>query len=141
MYGPNATLNLDSAHVLPAFIMKALSKKSGNIDAFGTGLEKREFLYVPDLIRIYEMLTEKSVGIINISNHQFISIKELAQSVEAMIDNDIRFEFKGAEISDITVRKVSNKAFFDSFPDFKFSSFKVGLESTINWYIKNFRGN
>ena len=141
LYGPNATLNLDSAHVLPAFIMKALSKKSGNIDAFGTGLEKREFLYVPDLIRIYEMLTEKSVGIINISNHQFISIKELAQSVEAMIDNDIRFEFKGAEISDITVRKVSNKAFFDSFPDFKFSSFKVGLESTINWYIKNFRGN
>ncbi len=141
LYGPNATLNLESAHVLPAFIMKALSKKSGEIDAFGTGLEKREFLYVPDLIRIFEMLAEKSVGIINISNHQFISIKELAQSVEALVDTDIRFKFKGADVSDITLRKVSNKAFFDLFPDFQFSSFEVGLENTINWYIQNFRGN
>tara|TARA_B100000886_G_C20210764_1_gene402327 strand:- start:311 stop:676 length:366 start_codon:yes stop_codon:yes gene_type:complete len=121
--------------------MKALSKKSGEIDAFGTGLEKREFLYVPDLIRIFEMLAEKSVGIINISNHQFISIKELAQSVEALVDTDIRFKFKGADVSDITLRKVSNKAFFDLFPDFQFSSFEVGLENTINWYIQNFRGN
>ncbi len=141
LYGPNATLNLDSAHVLPAFIMKALSKKSGIIDAFGTGQEKREFLYVPDLIRIYEMLTERSVGIVNVSNQQVISIKELAQFVEAFVKTEVRFKFKGTGVSDINVREVSNKAFLDLFPDFQFSSFELGLENTINWYIQNFRGN
>lgn len=141
LYGPNATLNLERAHVIPAFIMKALNKKSGEIDAFGTGHEKREFLYVPDLIRIYEMLTERSVGIVNISNHQFISIRQLAQFVETLVDTEVRFKFKGAGVSDINVREVSNKAFLDLFPSFQFSSFEVGLKNTINWYIENFRGN
>ena len=141
LYGPNATLDLDKAHVLPAFIMKALSKTSGDIDAFGTGHEKREFLYVPDLIRIYEILTEKSVEIINISNQQFIMIKELAKFVETHVNTEVKFKFKGAGVSDIKVREVSSKAFLEAFPCFQFSSFEEGLKNTINWYVKNFRGS
>ena len=87
------------------------------------------------------MLIEKSVGIVNISNRQLISIKELAQFIEALVDTEVWFKFKGTGISDINVREVSNKAFFDLFPDFQFSSFELGLKKTINWYIQNFKGN
>lgn len=134
LYGPNSTLDIKNAHVIPSFIMQALKKKNQTIKAFGTGKEKREFLYVQDLVKIYNMLLKKEKGILNISNQKFYAIKELSRLIELNVANKVFFEFKGDGVSDISIRTVENDKFINDFKDFNFTSFDFGLEQTIEWY-------
>ncbi len=52
LYGPNDNFDLNNSHVLPALIAKFHKAKIGNqptITLWGSGIPKREFLYVDDL--------------------------------------------------------------------------------------------
>ena len=75
LYGPHATLNVNQAHVIPSFIMRLLQVNSREIQAFGTGNEMRDFLYVEDLIRIIRQTIDSPSEIMNIAPQSFVSIK------------------------------------------------------------------
>lgn len=52
MYGPNDNFDLKTSHVLPALIRKfheAIVSEAEQVDVWGSGKPKREFLYVDDL--------------------------------------------------------------------------------------------
>ncbi len=141
LYGLNSTTTLNNAHVLPSLIMKAISKGRGKIPAFGTGSEKREFLFVSDLVNVLKVLINKPAGILNISNNQFTSIRDLATRIEKYMDNKVSYVFKNTEnTSDINHRIVCNEKFLHLFPDFEFTALDAGLIRTIEWYKKHFRG-
>ncbi|MCP5105903.1 MAG: GDP-L-fucose synthase, partial [bacterium] len=94
LYGPNDNYNLETSHVLPAFIRKFHEAKVNDkpfVELWGTGSPRREFLYVDDLADAVVFLMEncdyKDIGeIINIGVGTDISIKELAETVKKIVN-------------------------------------------------------
>jgi len=71
MYGPNDNYDLQSSHVLPAFIRKFHEAKQSGAPAvtcWGTGSPLREFLHADDLARACLFLMD------NYSEEQFINV-------------------------------------------------------------------
>lgn len=90
LYGPNDNYDLNNSHVLPAMIRKVHTAKMNNspeIEIWGTGTPKREFLHVDDLAEAcyYLMMNYNDPGLINIGTGEDISISDLARMVMKVI--------------------------------------------------------
>jgi len=97
MYGPNDNFDLNTSHVLPAFIRKfheAKEKNQTEVTIWGTGKPLREFLFVEDLADAILFLLEnvdakdlygKGISHLNIGTGKDISINELAKMVAEIL--------------------------------------------------------
>ena len=83
LYGEGDNFDLKSSHVIPALVRKfheAKIKNEKNVEVWGSGLVKREFLNVKDLAEAVLFFIGKKVKYshINIGGSEHISIKNLA---------------------------------------------------------------
>ncbi|MDZ7625277.1 MAG: GDP-L-fucose synthase [Ignavibacteriaceae bacterium] len=97
MYGPNDNFDLNTSHVLPAFIRKfheAKDKNQSEVVIWGSGKPLREFLFVEDLADAIlflmenvnaEDLYEKGITHLNIGTGKDLTILELAKLVAEII--------------------------------------------------------
>jgi GDP-L-fucose synthase len=102
LYGPNDNYDLENSHVLPALIRKAHEAKLREDDAYvvwGSGNPRREFLYVDDMADACVFLMEKRVGdgIYNIGCGNDITIRELAETVNEIVNFSGRIVFDGSK--------------------------------------------
>lgn len=86
LYGPNDNYDLQNSHVLPALMRKfhsAVKEGRSEVEIWGTGSPKREFLHVDDLAdaSYYLMQNYDGRGFLNVGSGTDVSIKELAQLV------------------------------------------------------------
>lgn len=89
LYGPNDNYDLQTSHVLPAFIRKFHEAKTAGkptVELWGAGTARREFLFVDDLADAVVFLMENynygDIGeIINIGLGEDITIGELAELI------------------------------------------------------------
>jgi len=83
LYGEGDNFNLNSCHVIPALLKKfhlgKINKKK-NVEVWGSGMAKREFLNVKDLAEAIFFLLNKKIKYpyINIGSQENITIKNLA---------------------------------------------------------------
>ena len=90
LYGPNDNYDLNNSHVLPALLKKihrAMVENHENIEIWGTGTPKREFLHVDDLANACFFLMENydDSGFVNIGTGMDISIKDLALMIKDIV--------------------------------------------------------
>jgi GDP-L-fucose synthase len=90
LYGEGDNFDLESSHVLPAMIRKFDDAKRNNLKEvvlWGTGIPKREFLYVDDLANacVFLMNNYNSGDIINIGTGEDLSVLELANMVKKCV--------------------------------------------------------
>lgn len=90
LYGPNDNFDLQSAHVLPAFIRRFYEAKKTNkkeIILWGSGNAYRELLYVDDMASacVFLMDNYNSSEIINIGTGKDLKIREIAQLVKKVV--------------------------------------------------------
>tara|TARA_Y100001968_G_scaffold33379_1_gene25696 strand:- start:4517 stop:5476 length:960 start_codon:yes stop_codon:yes gene_type:complete len=94
LYGPGDNYHKENSHVLPALIRKfqdAVDSKVSEVECWGSGLAKREFLHVDDLARACVYLLEKwipevnEIQYLNIGSSEEISIKNLAELIAKII--------------------------------------------------------
>lgn len=90
LYGPNDNFDLHTSHVLPALLRKFHEAKVSGIpqvEVWGTGSPKREFLHADDLADACLFLMDRYEGddIINIGVGEDISIKDLAELVKSIV--------------------------------------------------------
>lgn len=90
LYGPNDNYDLQNSHVLPALLRKfheAKQEGRHNVEVWGTGTPKREFLHVNDLAAACLHLMQSYEGNIslNIGTGKEISIMELAELIKKII--------------------------------------------------------
>jgi GDP-L-fucose synthase len=83
LYGEGDNFNLNSCHVIPALVKKFHLGKINNkknVEVWGSGLAKREFLNVKDLAEAVFFLLNKKINYsyINIGSPENITIKNLA---------------------------------------------------------------
>jgi len=86
LYGPNDNYDLVNSHVLPALIRKAHDAKikdDKELVIWGSGLPRREFLYVDDMADACIFLMERQVGegMYNIGCGEDVTIRQLAEIV------------------------------------------------------------
>ncbi|MEO3712126.1 GDP-L-fucose synthase [Roseateles sp. 2.12] len=90
LYGPGDNYDLQTSHVLPALIRKAHEAKQRgdvSITVWGSGTPRREFLHVDDLAEACVLLMETGYDgpLLNVGCGQDLSIRELAQTVAAVV--------------------------------------------------------
>lgn len=90
LYGPNDNYDLNNSHVLPALIRKAHEAKINNestLTVWGTGIPRRELLYVDDLAEacVFLMETGYDGPLLNVGTGEDITIRELAEAVKKIV--------------------------------------------------------
>ena len=93
LYGPGDNYDLQNSHVLPALIRKFYEAKhdpSKQVQLWGDGSPKREFLYVDDLAEACLFLMETYDGreFLNIGTGEDIPIRELAETIAEVVGYD-----------------------------------------------------
>ncbi len=86
IYGPHDNFDLKASHVIPALIRKyheAEIEGHAEIEAWGTGAPKRDFVYIDDVCRAVVLAAEQynAPEIINISSGTRVTIRELVSLV------------------------------------------------------------
>lgn len=110
LFGIGDNYDLQNSHVLPAMIRKfheAMLNNSPNVEIWGTGKPRREFLYADDLADacVYLMLNYNDKEFVNIGIGEDISIEELAEKVKSIIGYKGALEFNTSK-PDGTPRKL-----------------------------------
>ncbi|MCB0756530.1 MAG: GDP-L-fucose synthase, partial [Flavobacteriales bacterium] len=110
LYGVGDNYHPQNSHVLPALIRKFhLAKKNGDADVelWGSGTPKREFLYVDDLASacFFMMQNYDGADFLNVGIGEDISISELAETIKEIVgfEGDIKWN---TEMPDGTPRKL-----------------------------------
>ena len=90
LYGPNDNYDLENSHVLPAMLRKfheAKERKDKELELWGTGTPKREFLHVDDLADACDFLMNyyNKSEFVNIGTGIDIEIKELAEMIKEIV--------------------------------------------------------
>lgn len=89
LYGPGDNYHLQNSHVMPALIRKFHEAKLAGrpqVEAWGSGTPKREFLHVDDLAEACAFLLsmESPPDLINIGTGTDVTIRELTECVAAV---------------------------------------------------------
>lgn len=90
LYGPNDNYDLQNSHVLPALLRKfheAKENQSDEVEVWGSGSPKREFLHADDLAdACYHLMKNYSAGgLVNIGTGEDVTIKELAETIQQVV--------------------------------------------------------
>ena len=113
MYGPNDNYDLQTSHVLPAFIRKFHEAKisgTGKVVCWGSGSPYREFLYADDLARacIFLMQHYSEEQIMNVGYGTDVTIRQLADMIAGTVG------FKGEIVWDESKPDGTQRKLMDS---------------------------
>jgi GDP-L-fucose synthase len=142
LYGPGDNFNPKSSHVIPALIKKFVDAKRGNQDevvVWGTGKASREFLYVEDAAEGIIRATEKynKPDPVNLGTGFEITIKELAEMIKRLSGYQGKIVWDKTKPDGQPRRMLNVDRAKKEFGFTAETSFKEGLQKTIDWYLTN----
>lgn len=150
LYGPNDNYHLTNSHVIPALIRRIHEAKLNNdptVVVWGTGLPKREFLYVDDLARAsffvmnldrleYRAITKSWGGHLNVGYGEDISISDLALILADVIEYKGGIEFDISK-PDGTPRKILDSTRVNKLGWAPSTKLRDGLKMTYDNFLMN----
>lgn len=94
----------NDGRVVSNFIVQALSKKP--ITIYGDGTQTRSFCYVDDLVDgLIRLMNGEYIGPVNLGNPEEYTIKQLAETVQEMIDPTATVSYEPVPSDDPRKRK------------------------------------
>ncbi len=140
LYGPRDNFNLETSHVIPAFIIKCLAAKEsgkGEVVMWGDGSPTREFLYIEDAARGILMAVERYDEDlpVNLGSGQEIRIRDLVDKMARILG------YSGKIIWDMSKPNGQPRRLLDvsrAKEKFGFTadvSLDEGLRRTIEWFL------
>ncbi len=141
LYGPKDNFDLETSHVLPAFIRRFHEAKvSGapTVTVWGTGAPRREFLHVDDLAQACLMLLDcyDSPETINVGWGEDLPIRELAETVADVVGFKGTIEWDTSK-PDGMPRKLLDTSRINALGWKPGITLRDGLASTYEWYVAN----
>jgi len=141
LYGPEDNFSLETSHVLPALIRKFHEAKQGGereVEVWGTGTPRREFLHVDDLADACLFLMERyeDERLINVGWGRDITIRELAETVAQVVGftGSLRFD---TSKPDGTPRKQLDVARLAALGWTPRIDLEAGIRSTYSWFLEH----
>ncbi len=147
LYGPGDNYHPENSHVIPALIRRfheAKVRKSPFVTIWGTGIPKREFLYVDDMAAacvhimnldkaIFDQHTQPMLSHINVGCGEEISIGQVAELIRKTIGYQGEITFDTSK-PDGTPRKLMNSSRLNALG----WQAQVGLETGLEAAYKDF---
>ncbi|MEN9913150.1 MAG: hypothetical protein RLY66_558 [Candidatus Parcubacteria bacterium] len=143
IYGPGDNFGDDSSHVIPALIRRFhAAKLAGDKEVviWGSGISRREFLYVDDLAEaiVWLMDNYNQKDFLNVGTGEDVSIKELATSIKDLVG------FEGKLVFDVSKPDGMPKKLLDvsKLADLGWKSttkLDDGLKKSYEWYLESLR--
>ena len=140
LYGINDNFDLNTSHVLPALIRKFHDAKINNfseVEVWGTGKPRREFLFVDDLAKacIFVMNNQNINELVNIGTGADIEIAQLAELVKKIIGFNGKIIFN-TQMPDGTPRKLLDVSKINNFGWKAETDLEQGIRRVYEWYVK-----
>ena len=139
LYGPGDNFDLQSSHVVSALMRKAHEAKqagAAELEVWGSGAPRREFLYVDDcadgLVRL--MTHYSAEGHVNIGTGEDVTIKALAETVKSVVGFDGKLRFDRSK-PDGTPRKLLDVGRIAALGWRAETSLTEGLRRTYDWFL------
>lgn len=144
LYGPRDNFDLETSHVLPAFIRRfheAKASGASTVTVWGTGAPRREFLHVDDLAEAALMLVQRydSPETINVGLGDDLPIKELAETVASVVGFEGTITWDTSK-PDGMPRKLLDTSRINDLGWFPTIKLRDGLASTYEWYLGSLEG-
>ena len=153
LYGPYDNFHLKNSHFIPALIKKfieAKRKKKKSVEIWGSGLPRREVMYVDDLANAIGYLlklkinnnkkllkTLKENSLINVGSGQEFQIKKFAEIINKLTSSNKKLIFN-KKFPDGTKRKILDISILKKIGWKSKINLYDGLKNTISWYKKNY---
>jgi len=137
IYGRWDNFDLETSHVIPALIRKAV-EKADPYEVWGNGDEVRDFLHVSDLARGCLVMLEKCAECdpINIGYGKSMTIKEIIHTIlKAVGYSEARIVFNTSKPSAIPFRMVDISKARRVLGFEPTVSFEDGIKDTVDWYM------
>jgi GDP-L-fucose synthase len=141
LYGPHDNFDLTSSHVLPALIRKFHDAKldgRNEVEIWGSGTPKREFLHVDDLADacVYLMDHYEDENHINVGTGIDLSIRELAEMIRDIVHPDAELVFDTTK-PDGTPRKLLDVTRLSDAGWKASIELRDGIASTYAWFLES----
>lgn len=150
LYGPGDNYHPENSHVIPALIRRFHEAKGNNatsVAIWGTGMPKREFLYVDDMAvacvhvmnlskPIYDQYTHPMLSHINVGSGHDITIKRLAETIARVIDYRGEITFDPSK-PDGTPRKLMDSTRLNALGWQARVELEAGLKKAYEDFLKN----
>jgi GDP-L-fucose synthase len=146
IYGINDHFNSEKSHVISSLITKfcnAKDERSKSVEIWGTGISRREFLFVDDvadaMVYFMKNYSAQEVGsFVNIGSGRDISIKDLAFLIKDLVGYNGGLEFDPSKPDGMPKKLLDNSKATNLGWKAK-TSLEEGLRKTIEWYCKSFK--
>ena len=142
LYGPRDNFNLQSSHVIPALIRKAVEageRGEKELPVWGDGSPTREFLYVEDAADAIVAAAEKYNGDqpVNLGSGYEISIKDLSEMIVKMTGFNGRLTWQTDKPNGQPRRGLDVSRAKEYFGWSAQVPFEEGMRRTIEWFKAN----
>lgn len=141
IYGPYDKFDLKHSHVFGATVNKVLNADK-NITIWGKGHEKRDLLYVDDLVGFVLCCIKKqneNYGLYNCGYGQAVSINDLVNLIIKAAGKNISIQHDLDKPSIETNLCLNSKKAFDDLGWKPETSIEDGIKMTLDWYQANRR--
>jgi GDP-L-fucose synthase len=141
LYGPHDNYDLASSHVAAALLVKAhRAKLEGRteLEVWGTGTPRREFMYVDDLADALVFLLRNYSGEehVNVGVASDVTIRELAETVMRVVGLNAELRFDRSK-PDGTPRKLMDSSRLFAMGWTPKTSLEDGFRRAYAWYLEN----
>ena len=141
LYGPNDNFDLAGSHVLPALIRKFHEAKLAGrteVEIWGTGKPRREFLHVDDLASacIFLMDNYNEASTINVGTGEDIPIAGLADLVREVVYPEAKLVYDSSK-PDGTPRKLLDVRRIQALGWKHQIGLAQGIQTTYQWFLEN----
>ena len=142
VYGPPCDMSPEKSQVIPALCRKAINFPKEEFVVWGSGLQRRAFLYVDDVVDAIVALMEKGMmnGVIQIGPDVSHSIAYIAEEIVRLSGKEIDIQFDSSMAEGDKDRTADSSRAQQILGWEQKVSIESGLERTFTWaydYIKN----
>jgi GDP-L-fucose synthase len=140
LYGPRDNFNLETSHVIPAFILKCLAaQESGTQEVvmWGDGSPTREFLYIEDAARGILMAAEHYDGDlpVNLGSGEEIRIRDLIEKMAKLLGYAGKIAWDPSKPNGQPRRLLDVSRAKEKFGFTAEIPLDEGLRRTVEWYL------
>lgn len=134
-YGPHDSTDPAHAHVLPAFVMRALEPGESFVIK-GSPAVQRDFVYIEDVCDVFEasLSWRGDTAAMNLCTGRTNTLLELAQTILAIRGDKRPVVADEADVRGVAARVSTNETVIEATGKTSFASLSEGLAPTIAWY-------
>ena len=135
VYGPPCEIDPLKSQVIPALCRKIIETKDNHITVWGSGDQRRSFIFIDDVIEGILLALDKGFneGVIQLGSKKSHSIKEIANNLVKISGKKLNINFDLSQPEGDKDRKANYTKAKEILGWQPFTSFETGLEITYDW--------